>query len=589
MKDQRSGSQILYGFLPQQTADLKGGIWRTTEWKDPRPVDVDDSIIRHRLAFELEGWVQHGMDPSAVNFVRSGGNIEVVAVNPERGVRVERFPQVWVCRVCRRVQTGAPNICMCGTNRWQQLHFVGFHECGYLEQPVIPLCRDHRQVCMPPQSSMDASRIVFECPICHREIRKGFGYRKCPCGRRYSDARGAENLRYNVHRSASVYTPQTFTQINPASRAAMRRVTESGGPRRALLWALSGFEDAEPGGGRQTLTSLVDQLVTSGLSRTVAEQMAVVASEAGELGVEEDLGALANSHTVQIQAAEREAVDVALAATDKDSRRRVVDLVTPATPSDALTRYQVDYPAALRRAGLAGVDLFTNFPVLKAVYGFTRGGGEPGSSRLSLFSGKSGGRRVYADLRATEALFFRLDPMLVHAALCRRGHALPPVSDARMARTVLAAEAVPPSRFSDPGDANGARDLMGRDLLTLIHSYAHRAIRQLAVFAGVDREGLGEYLVPRHNGFFVFAASRGDFVLGGLQAVFENDLHLLLSSIAGAESRCPMDPACERNGGACSACLHLGEPACDYFNRFLDRSALFGPSGFLAAARKASR
>ncbi|MFD0272681.1 hypothetical protein ACFV1L_06810 [Kitasatospora sp. NPDC059646] len=581
MKDQRSGSQILYGFLPQQTADLKGGIWRTTEWKDPRVVDVDDAIIRGRLIAELQGWVEHGMDPSAVSFLRSGGPIEVVAVNPERGVRVERFPLVWVCRVCRRVETGNPKSCPCGNNRWEQLHFVGFHDCGLLEQPVIPRCREHHQVRMPHQSSMDAARVRFDCPVCHRELQKGFGFRKCPCGRRYSEGKAAEFIRYNVHRSASVYTPQTFTQVNPASRAAMRRVTESGGPRRALTWALGGFEDAEPGAGRQTQTSLVDQLVASGLTRAVAEQMATVASQAGELGVEEDLGALASAPASQIEAAEREAVDVALAATEKDSRRRIGDLVTPTTPADALHRYEVEYPAALRRAGLAGVDLFTDFPVLKAVYGYTRGSGEPGASRLSLFTGRSG-RRVYADLRATEALFFRLDPLLVHAALSQRGHSLPAAQDARTARSVLAAQVAPPSRFSDPVDAAP----VGRDLLTLIHSYAHRAIRQLAVFAGVDREGLGEYLVPRHNGFFVFAASRGDFVLGGLQAVFENDLHLLLATIAGAESRCAMDPACERNGGACYACLHLGEPACDYFNRYLNRTSLFGPTGFLATAAR---
>ncbi|MEU0765197.1 hypothetical protein ABZ351_36745, partial [Streptomyces microflavus] len=441
----------------------------------------------------------------------------------------------------------------------------------------IPLCREHRQVRMPHQSSMDAARIRFECPVCQKEIQKGFAWRKCPCGRRYSEAKNAEYLRYNVHRSASVYTPQAFTQINPASRAAMRRVTESGGPRRALTWALGGFEDSQPGTGRQTETSLVDQLVAAGLTRAVAEKMAAVAGAAGELGAEEDLGELANAHSVQIEAAEREAVDVALAATERGSRQRVADLISPVTPLAVRTRYEVDYPAALRRAGLSGVDLFTDFPVLKAVYGYTRGGGEPGTSRLSLFTGKSG-RRIYADVRSTEALFFRLDPLLVHTALRQREHVLPPARDERTARTVLAAHVTPPSRFSDPEDASP----VGRDLLALIHSYAHRAIRQLAVFAGVDREGLGEYLIPRHNGFFVFAASRGDFVLGGLQAVFENDLDILLGSIAGAESRCAMDPACERNGGACPACLHLGEPACDHFNRYLNRTALFGPDGFLA-------
>jgi hypothetical protein len=29
------------------------------------------------------------------------------------------------------------------------------------------------------------------------------------------------------------------------------------------------------------------------------------------------------------------------------------------------------------------------------------------------------------------------------------------------------------------------------------------------------------------------------------------------------------------------ACLHLGEPSCRYFNRFLHRDLLFGDGGFL--------
>ena len=31
------------------------------------------------------------------------------------------------------------------------------------------------------------------------------------------------------------------------------------------------------------------------------------------------------------------------------------------------------------------------------------------------------------------------------------------------------------------------------------------------------------------------------------------------------------------------ACLHLGEPSCRWFNRFLDRSSLFGEQGFVDA------
>ena len=86
-----------------------------------------------------------------------------------------------------------------------------------------------------------------------------------------------------------------------------------------------------------------------------------------------------------------------------------------------------------------------------------------------------------------------------------------------------------PSRSRDipaPGDPAKA-PTVGTDLLTLVHTYAHRFIRQMAAFAGIDRDALSEYLMPRHLGFFVYAAARGDFVLGGLQAVFETDIHQL--------------------------------------------------------------
>src|SRR4051794_27753302 len=101
MKDYRSGSQVLYSFLPQQTGDLRGGIYRTVEWKDPIRVDVDDAVIRRKLIDQIDGWSGRGDDAGIVRGLYSGHPIEVVEVNPDRGVRVERFPDVYICRVCR--------------------------------------------------------------------------------------------------------------------------------------------------------------------------------------------------------------------------------------------------------------------------------------------------------------------------------------------------------------------------------------------------------------------------------------------------------------------------------------------------------
>jgi hypothetical protein len=85
-----------------------------------------------------------------------------------------------------------------------------------------------------------------------------------------------------------------------------------------------------------------------------------------------------------------------------------------------------------------------------------------------------------------------------------------------------------------------------------------------------------------HLGFFVFAAARGGFVLGGLQAMFEADLEQLLDGVVFGEHRCALDPGCNRGGSACAACLHLGEPSCRFFNRFLNRNTLNGVDGYFS-------
>jgi ATP-dependent helicase YprA (DUF1998 family) len=177
-------------------------------------------------------------------------------------------------------------------------------------------------------------------------------------------------------------------------------------------------------------------------------------------------------------------------------------------------------------------------------------------------------------------LFLRLDPLRVARWLEQRGHRLEVYSDARTARLAIIRAAFIPPPGSDPPQIADA----GSEVLTLVHSLSHRFIRHAAVHAGVDRNSLSEFLVPLHLGFFVFAAARGGFVLGGLQALFEKELDQLLETVVYSEHRCALDPGCNRSGAACIACLHLGEPSCRWFNRFLARGTLHGPQGYFSFA-----
>lgn len=564
MDAQRSASQILHGFLPDQTVDLHGGIYRVKHWRTAQFLNVDMDALTSQLLRLVRPWESAENDNGFARRLRKGHNLRVHTLDLHNGVAVERYPRVWQCRACNRVVKTAGAACRCGANSWGQLQFVGYHSCGNLEEPWIPRCKTHDDVMMVFPGSADASQIKFQCPTCQTVLRKGFGFKNCDCG--------TGRVSYNVHRAASVFTPRSFAVVNAMSKEKIEILRAEGGKQRALDWVIAGMDEAGLSRGVEDRQAFIDHLVSMGVSLEIAESAADEAHKSGSVtttSIVDDLGAKA-------PVALEEAVTIFSAMSD--SRLTLTNLVERTTETSPLgRRYRERYPLRVARAGLEGIELLDRFPVLTGHFGYTRGDSTPGESKLRTWRDpKKGQHVVYADLQETEALFVRLDPERVLAWLKQRGHSLPEASRPEVARRLLLERVAVPQ----PGEEPDAQSI-GSDVLTLVHSFSHRLIRQVAVMAGLDRNSLAELLVPSHLGFFAYASARGDFVLGGLQAVFETELDRLMEAVVGAESRCAMDPGCGKQGAACMACLHLGEPSCRYFNRFLDRRVLFGDQGYL--------
>jgi hypothetical protein len=316
----------------------------------------------------------------------------------------------------------------------------------------------------------------------------------------------------------------------------------------------------------------VAKLVESGLSRELAEQLAAQAAQKEGAALASDDVVLPDMSNEHRELARDGALQMAYATSG--GRTRVRDLSETAVGA-RLDRYEASYPRAFESAGLLEVELLEDFLVLDAAYGYTRDGGNPGDTTLRPF-GDGNGIRVHGQLNHTEALLFRLDPQRVGAWLAANGTDRDAVnrSNAEVRGRVLA-NAIVPRAGEVLEEAT-----YGSVVLRLVHSYAHRVLRRASAFCGIDRDALSEYLVPEHLSFVVFASSRGDFTLGGLQAVFEQDLHRLLDDVVGGERRCALDPTCTKHGAACVACLHVGEPSCRCFNQHLSREALFGSTGY---------
>jgi hypothetical protein len=364
-----------------------------------------------------------------------------------------------------------------------------------------------------------------------------------------------------------VYTPRTLVLVNPANPQRLAKLVAAGGPPRALEWVLGGMEEDTPGETKVNRALLIQQLIGSGLSPELAEQMADQAVASGELQEPKARSEPTLDDTIRVPA-EHEAADIAMALSGGRQ-----------TLQNGVTRGSTARAVPLGDVGLHAVELVESFPILTAAFGFSRGDATPGRTRLSPFRNYRGHPRLYAEVGETEALFVRLAPRAVVRWLNDLGFETGAANDDRQAREAL----IRVGNFPGPTDDIDPFSHPGAALFTLVHSFAHRVIRRLAVFAGIERNSLSEYLVPRHAGFFIYAALRGDFVLGGLQAVFESELPELVKDLLIGEHRCPLDPGCTTTGAACHACLHVGEPSCRMFNRFLDRRTLFGKTGYMTS------
>lgn len=566
MRVERGASQVLFGLLPGQTADLEGRIWRVQNWLDPVPIPLDQEAVRAALLGAIAPWAATGMDDNLDRDLRGHTAVEVVALNMDRGVLVESFPDQWRCKQCGSIARTRDQRCSCGHNARAQMQFVTYHNCGASGPPNLPRCPTHNAVAVRLPGTATAKELRFFCPQCRTPLTNGgFPFQPCACGN------GGKLV--TVHRAAVVFSPRFAVLVNPPDPADAARLRAAGGGARALEWVLDGMVADDPTAGRQTLAGLIETFRQAGLSEETARQFAQDAVDRGEAEAGNGGAEIALPVSVREKAHEEA---LSLASAVRGGRTRVSDMVAGTTPP-LRTLYEGAYHDAMRDAHLEGVELLANFPVATLAFAFTRGDLAPGAARLAPFRDR-GHIRAYGSLSRTEALLFRLDPLRVHDHLRQHGHTLPDVDDARAARLALL------ERMEIPYQTQEQYQPLGGDLLGLVHSYAHRTIRRLAAFAGIERDGLAEYLLPHHLAFVVYAASRGDFVLGGLQAVFETSLHCFLADLVEGESRCALDPGCRSGGGACMACLHLGEPSCRWFNRFLDRSELFGPDGFLAEA-----
>jgi hypothetical protein len=584
----RTNIQALWRYLPGQPFNWASKM--SVIGETPRQVsalDVPENWVIPQLRRLIRPFAEASSGTSG-----RGPELDVIergqfALVKAEDLRASRFPNTFHCGVCgtfRAARIGAqiPS-CPKGHGSMDQFSWVEVHECGHLAELAPPACERGCRSDMELHNTraFQTARWYWRCAKCRTRSDK-------PIVRWCSTCRNGRSQALRVPQNMAYY-PQQITVINPPSRSDYAAIAHDQVNAAAVAQSL-GILPSGADGLRSVANSSVggavaqfkqvaaalgwkpgDTLYEQGLADARAKEghAPAWADEVKALGLDQET----------LEALGEECRSLSLASTAAELT--VDDLIRTSQGGELEPTYR-RYPELFQRYGLRDVTLLRELPIAYLVAGYTRVSskatsfnkrGEPVTTKFRFFPASRDSKLpMYGVRTETEGLMFRLDQLQVVRWLVESGMTSNPgVTTQRDAQRWLFQTVDPINDiFNEP------EDRITRAVLGLTHSIAHRAMKALAARCGLNVDSLAEYLFPSNCAFLIYANTRSEFVLGGLEHVYRFDLHEAIEELDG-ESRCVFDPPCRESfGGACAACLHVSEVGCARFNTVLDRNLIFG-------------
>lgn len=582
----RGKQQLLFSYLPEKTFDYGriGVFARIDRVQGSERRDVNEDMILAKIRDEVRAW-----DPAHRPTLRDSilGDVGKFVFLDPTGATSSMFPLLFRCQneACGHVvdrssgRLPASATCpACRTGRLAQMALVRVHQCGALMPLSPPQCRRCGTSGVMALDRRGSERVRDYRWVCRRcRTAAGGVALRCPqCTDPQSPWMAVE-----VHRARRTYRPHYVTLLNlPGDRMRLLLATDgwwAGAAAKALdlpemhglsleNWAAenrrpSNHDDDDSGIGREDLDALLRRL------------------DAGEITAAEMSQEVAQKRFERRAARGGSAASLALAIEQKTGVSRAVwqrsgqeMLEFAAIRSSATTvggpveHLAPETRVAARRLGLADLSVITDFPITRAVYGYSRIDNVPGACRINPFPPDpmfSGRFPVLTDVVQADALLVRLDPDLVLTWLAALGHPLhlPPGSNEALAKRAC---------FVDLFDGLQPRSTLtnatpqARLVFGLLHSLSHLCVRKAALYCGLDQTSMSEYILPKSLTVAAFSNHRSARSIGAFVSLFEQSLPDWLQSVTGA-SHCIYDPVCADTNGNCHACLHLAETSCRFF------------------------
>jgi hypothetical protein len=620
----RGLGQVLFNYLPDATLDYDRGSCICKVAEVIIDTSIEEKIDKLRLLNEIRTYVSRWEGRSnipAENTHRPG----LFAFGTPEKVIFNIYPLTFECRNCRAafsynreeefLSNPENHKCRWCGGRLNQIYHVLVHQCGNIKSLWVPKCPNHgnkpSRVKLDFQGSQKARDFRWVCMDCNQELRTIS--RTCEiCSTNEEKREEGESIhgkrptmRPIPHRANAAYYTHHIIRVNVGTQDL--RELESHLERDQILvdaYLRDSYTAAEliarVSSGRDPKKERAEEL------RRMASTMPDGPARKSLLEAADTIEALTDEPTENTQKQTEYGISerafhelleyVKFRSTCRISGttevRQEFDRRHPGMGA-IFDLIENEYD----NAGIAEIKLVADFPVLTAVFGYTRVSFEPetpmGSETVKTtfnwFPTLRMNKEALVDripifVRAaeTEAIFIRLDPVRLLKWLEK---ILPgsvgeiPASES-LARLWLLRNFDEVDRFVTQNQMTP----ITRAIFGITHTLSHIFIRSAASLAGFDRTGLGEYLFPR-IGALVIYNSNTVFNLGGLTTMFEENLEDLLRNTRSNPlvQECVYDPVCkEQWNSSCHACTHLGEMACSFFNRGMSREYLFGPKGYWA-------
>ncbi len=571
----RGLSQVLYNYLPGKTFDIQGGknIAIVSKVKGKSIMDLKDTGKIFGLIKEsLENWGKE---------YRSGfDNLDTLrdryVFEKPMLVDFDIFPLVFKCPSCKRVynyrnyseieRKNPDLVCLYGNDckgkkELRQVYQVAIHHCGKIEglfpiQPEMCECRDWKKnIILDDRRSQKIKDFRWVCTKCGNEASLTYFCPDCIENNIMTVIPHRAGKSFYVHYIRCVDVPQ------------------------------SGYLDSWKDDVKRYLNIDMESSIT--INQDLLERLDKYPEDIKKellKDIEE-----ANNNNIDFDDLKREdfyRLHEYLEIMNRKYEMGTITLIESIKNANeynpmkarVLERFKIKY----EEMGIQEISLISKFPVVTAVFGWTREDIRPefpkndGTINTTINSFRyatdtEGKTPIFVDNGECEALMFQIDPVKVVNWL--RGNNITvdlESEDENSARLWIIQNVSPVSPY---GNIN-QNDLITEYVYSLIHSMSHIFMKGISGISGFELVGLSEYLFPQQLAFVIYS-NKTDFSIGGMHTLFETQLDQLRTRVLNDYRTCMHDPLCTQQGGACHACMHLPEIACNIFNRKLSRKYLY--------------